>query len=123
MAVTRRWVARTVPLATLGLAGCTSSQDTGVSDIVVTNHTANEVTVTVWVAREDGTRVLDDTVSIAAGATQTYENTVHSSTVRVTVDVENGPEGTRDWDEWASDSSGLIVDIRARDVSFSVVAA
>ncbi|MGB9987442.1 hypothetical protein [Salarchaeum japonicum] len=76
MAVTRRWVARTVTLAALGLAGCTSSQDTGVSDIVVTNHTANEVAVTVRVVREDGTRVLDDTVSIVAGATQTYENPV-----------------------------------------------
>ncbi|QDX40632.1 hypothetical protein [Salarchaeum sp. JOR-1] len=81
------------------------------------------MTAIVRVVREDDTRLLDDTVSIAAGATRTYENPIEGSTVRVTVDVENGPEGTREWTEWANDSSGLFVDIRERDVSFSVVAA
>ncbi|GAA0646597.1 hypothetical protein [Salarchaeum japonicum] len=123
MPITRRWFVRTAPLAALALAGCSSSRETGVTDLSLTNHTSSEVTVTVRVVRKDDTRVLADTVSIAVGATRTYENPVDGSTVRVSVDVENGPEGTREWTEWASDSSGLFVDIRERDVSFSVVAA
>lgn len=124
MPSSRRWFVRTAPLAALAaLAGCSSSQGSGVTDLIVTNQTATEVTATVRVVRDDGTRVLDETVSIAAGESRTYENPVDGSTVRVTVDVENGPEGTHEWTEWGSDSSGLFIDIRERDVSFSVVAA
>lgn len=112
-------------LALAALAGCNGDIPFGPNesaDVFLNNNTDEERTVTVTVDEaDDGERLVDETVTVAAGGTATLTNVVNGEAVVVTVAVADGPEGSDEWTDTGGENA-LSVSIEADAIGFTVAA-
>lgn len=86
-------------LASASLAGCLGGSSRGVADLVVHNEADQEYRVTTTVTNADGETLLEETATLAGGATTEYENEVAmDQTVTLDVATADGPSATTEWD-------------------------
>lgn len=117
MGVERRALLGGVPLV-VGLSGCVNSG--GTTDLSISNETPAAITATVRVAEPaTETQLLAETLEIAEGEIQEYEEVVSDADVDVYLDVRNGPTGTYEWFDGERDAEGLYIDVTADSITFS----
>lgn len=81
-------------------AGClTKGTQRGVVDVIVHNDTDAQTEFSLTVTQTDGDSLIDETRTLPAGETTTYENQVAmKQTVTIDVSTTSGQQATKEWD-------------------------
>ena len=122
MDITRRHFIGGLALSLPVVSGCSMHS---MADIQLYNATPTEIAVTVDVVRlSDEAELLQETITLAAdegdggsGSEQTYANVVSDEEARVTVAVEDGPEGSEKFYD-PDDARSLHIQIKPTEITF-----
>lgn len=116
MATRRNILVGTTTAGTTLLAGCSSLLG-GNPDVVVFNQTDTEVTAGITLVDPNGEELLSERATIEPDNAFEHDEVLSSGTHTLSVDVEGGPSGEREFD--VEDGDSLQARVDEDDIEFN----